>query len=446
MLVLQIFLTLFYLFVSLYLSNKIHRSIIIFFVTCYSLQLILAELNLYQIYAISNQTILIFNCNILFFLIGAILYEYLHNINGRSTNIKLVHEDNVFKDSSFYSVNKLIITQFVFLCVAIYYLKKMSYAALYFNEGESVRAYFFETGGLFSSYTEMFFYQYIIKNYLFIASFIFAYLILLKKRLDVRDIILLILSLLFIGVVAFTSQGRWDVLPPFLMSVFLSFYIKYYYPIIFKRRVFPIIIILSVILFLGISAIGLLRVKLDVSVNNFSSSIYEVILEPFITYFSLPIAAFDYGVRHLFNKESLYYGTATFAGLEELFFTPFLFINKFFNFDIANARLGSLMTPTFYFNSTHGWNALFTGVINYYLDFGYIGIILYPFFIGYTFSKLIVVFLRKNDFFHLMLLAVFFTWMFNNMISSTFQSFSNWILLISFFIYKKFFSLKFKFK
>lgn len=444
--IIQLLLTIVYLFACLFIANKIRRSIIVFFVILYSSQLIIAELNIYEIYEISIQTIMFFNANIIFFIFGALYYENLNKLKFRTQITKFSDIEKNINIKSFYKVNRLIIIQLFFLIVAIYYLNKMSDSIYYFEQGESVRSYYFQTGGLFSSYTEMFLYQNITKNYLYISSFIFSYIVLIKTKLNLRDYFLLIISLIFIIIIALTTQGRWDVLPPLLISIFLSFYIRFNSPFTFKKRVYPTFIIFISLFLIGVGVISLMRINVDVNFNNFISTINESVFEPLIAYFSLPIAAFDYGLKFIFNNEGLYFGTATFAGFEELVFTPFQIINKFHDFGLANADLGSLMTPNFNLNPTYYWNALFTGLVNYYLDFGFVGIIIYPFFIGYLFSKIIDSFLKKSDLFYLMLLSVFFTLLFNNMFSSSFQSYSNWILIVSLYLYKKIMTLEFKLK
>jgi len=427
----QIILSLIYLFISLNLSNKIHRSVISFFIVCFSLQIILAELDIYKIYTISVETIIIFNCNIIFFLLGACLYELGEIRRHKFNKYILVNKFNVLNSESFFKVNWLICIQLIFLLIALYYFNKVSIAALLFSGDESVRTYFFEQGGLFKSYTEMFLYHYFVKNYSYVASFIFVYNLLLKEKVDLKGVVLMILSLLFIGIIALTSQGRGDILPPLIMSIFIIIYSKQYLLFSYKRKVLPLTFGLAFIALISIILIGLLRVNSDVNFESFISSIDESVLEPFVIYFSVPIAAFDYGIHHQFKDCNLFWGTATFAGFQELLTTPLVFLDRSIGLINANSHLGALMSPTFSLSPSVSWNALFTGVANYYLDFGYFGVVLYPFFIGYFFSRVIFTFIIKSDFLHLMILAILFTWMFNNMISSSFQSFSNWMLLFN---------------
>ena len=226
MIIIQIFLTFVFLLVSLNLSNKIHRIIISFFVFSYSLQLVLAELDLYKIYEISSKTILIFNCNIIFFLLGACLYEISQLKLEKFQKTISIDKDVIFNNKSFYNINWLIFIQFIFLIIALYYFRRMSLAVLLFSNTDSIRTYFFEAGGLFNSYTEMFIYHYLVRNYIYVASFIFTYIVLLKEKRSKKDFFLMILSAFFIGVIAFTSQGRGDILLPFIMSIFLLFYSK----------------------------------------------------------------------------------------------------------------------------------------------------------------------------------------------------------------------------
>lgn len=123
-------------------------------------------------------------------------------------------------------------------------------------------------------------------------------------------------------------------------------------------------------------------------VSNFQGSFNEL-KEKFITqpvqYFSCPVKAFEYGVTNdIQNQMGGYlYGRATFASLD-FYINPIINSLNGVHDPNANSTIGYVLQNEWIFLSqaVPDWNALYTALMHFYLDFGWFGCLMFSFFFG----------------------------------------------------------------
>jgi len=425
----QIILSIVYLFgcKSIVKGNKFARLIMLFFVAWYSLQLTLAIADPYNVYTIRPITILAYNFQIVFLLLGCYFF-YCKN------KTKKIGFDNnkIFTISN----NKyLLIVQTLFFLNSVLKFRKMrDYLSTVGDLTNSSRDFYFN--GFFSSYTELMVNQ-IITSYLLISYFVlYGVLFFMNRKRSWKDHYLAITSIFAVVITSLTTMGRMEMME-FAMVFF--FFLMYSTTIQDKRKKHKIkmfgAVIISLLVFV-IGAVTLIRSNLllgeSSSIGALKDSFAYLILEPFVTYYYVPILAFDYATQHQFATMGLFFGGADLAGFIDFITLP---IQLLFNdFPTINGAMG-VMTPFFAFPSGREWNALFTGAANYYLDFRYVGFIIFPFILGYLINYLCRS--ARKGASQFILLLFFFLSVYKSIFSSAFQSTSIVFFLLWIYFFRK---------
>ena len=230
MAILQLLLTILYFVFANSINTKFLRSVAKVFVLFASIQILLYLINIYNSNIITTETIILFNINILMFLVGIILYSNSHFIDIKNLSVNIALPE--------FNINFFLIFQILIIFLSIPYLIKYMFL-LDLNRGLNSREIYFNYGSyyLFSNYYDWFFFTFTIRIYKYIACFQFASLI-FKVKLNVKEIILIALSTVFIVIVTLIGQGRFDSLPLFTFSIgaallIRSQSIKYFNKIIF---------------------------------------------------------------------------------------------------------------------------------------------------------------------------------------------------------------------
>lgn len=431
----QLFFTITYIILSKMIPHALLRSVLLFFVLLLSFQILGNLYDYKMINKLSIFTVFIFNMNILFLIIGTWLSVLM-------TRKQIASSKNYLDTRPLLNINLLIVIQFLLLIISFFIYIKFSSIIASLPDTESVRSMYYETGVLFKTYTERFIYIYIVSGYKYIASFIFSYLF-LKKNITKKEILLMIMSIVYVLMLATISQGRAVILIPIIFVYFYATFLKINYPVLYSGYVKTKLTLLLICSIVAIGFISLMRVKADVSLDNLLANLEEALIYPIIDYFSFPLTAFEYAINNIFSNTPLMFGMATLAGFEELLLTPFLYIDK--SIETTNSFLGVPMS-SFYNINGEMWNALYTGVINYYLDFSIFGVMLFPLILGYILGKLSMYIQKKDNIFNMIIYLFFLYCLFKNLSSSPFQSLEIWIALVLILSLRKIFIKKINFR
>lgn len=418
MVLIQILLSIIYIYVckTLVKRNKFLRYLMLFIVCWYSAQLVLAIADPYQHYCIKPLTILSFNLQIIFLILGAGVFVAKHIPNEINYD-----EEEIFRVNT---NNTLLIIQTICLVYAYSNFSKMRTFLLSLDGATNIaRTYYFTE--FFGSYTEVVINQ-IVTSYSFVSYFIlFALSFFSKKKLSIKDYYLICSGLATVVLTSLTTMGRFEMME--LVFVYLFFLLfgrsNVFKDFRIKKRITSVGVIIFTMMIVVIGSVTMFRNNLmgdgGGNISTLLDSVSQLVFEPFVTYFYGPILAFDYGItQKIFEQAVPMCGSATLGGVVDFILLPFIVLYN--QLPTVNNVLGSIMSPFFYFPSGRHWNALFTGASNYYLDFGYAGFVFFPFVIGWLMGLISIKSRRRGSVFIYFLF--FFIAAYKSAFSSHFQS------------------------
>ena len=390
------------------IKHPLLRSIIVFFVGLYGFQLVLAIWDPYMVYRISYLTIIVFNFQIVFLVSGAKYYAS-----------KKKNQSSSSMSFSWPSIK----IGFPLLCIITYllyysfdnYMKMQVILASFGVQTSLARDYYYTE--FFSSYTQNVLHNIFI-SFQYIAYFItFSKLFSSKEKIRIPELYFILATISILILTTLTTIGRGDFLSLIFILFFFALVSRIYDHNAFKKRAIPIFAI-ALGVFVAVLIITTLLRTNNTSID--SSYFNELFVEPFATYLYVPILAFDYGKDSFLNYGHPFLGGAVLAGFWDFIITPFAFFDHSFMSFSMNSILGSRMTPEMYFPSGLSWNALYTGCSNYYIDFWYLGFIIYPFLHGFILGKLVYGMKRKMSYF--IFLSFFFFCSYKHVVSLGIQS------------------------
>ena len=126
----------------------------------------------------------------------------------------------------------------------------------------------------------------------------------------------------------------------------------------------------------------------DFSINNIVENGMSANAEQIVTYYTGPMAAFDYSLKNNYIDKigGLQYGALTFSPIILAIHTVGTLLN--FDFHVPTVEVYELLEYNQVDIGADHWNAFFTSVIYYYMDMGVVGVFVFPFLIGILFSFL----------------------------------------------------------
>lgn len=407
----QIFLVLLYIYYAYHRcrQNGFLQKTVMFFVALYGFQLVLAIADPYGYYRIRPSTILFFNMQIIFLLLGVSIGT---NKYGR---LKEYDVPRIFNITITKSV--LLIQTLALLLSYNRYSKMSAYMTSMNGLTDSARGYYFTE--MYTSYTEQFLNN-IVGAFEYVSYFLaFGLLFFYSKKLRWKEWYIIISSFGIIILNSMASLGRGVIFNIIIVLVLFYFFSSAYDQKAFKKRVRPVALALVGVVAVVIVAATMIRSNVE-EADFIYDNADEFILKPFVTYFYVPVCAFEYGSDKIYGDLVPMMGAADLAAPLDLLMTPF----QFFDHSIqgVNNVLGNRMTPRFSFPSGASWNALFTGASNYYIDFGFFGFIIFPILHG-----LLLVWVcnksRRSGAWFIVLLFLFLS-SFKHLVSSNIQAIS----------------------
>lgn len=410
MLIFSIILLFVYLFFSKQIKDPLLKKILYFLIILYGAQICMAIWDPYQVYKVSFITVVLFNIQIMCLIMGA-------NLCKRTKTVKDISRHNFSWPSI--EINKLLLVVVtIFFLYSYYNYNRMQSFLIYMaNTSDEGREYYFTM--FFPTYTlrviDMF-----ITSFKYVA-FIVSITLLFKNgiKLKLKEVYFIALTILAYILQLLTSQSRTETFVVLFMLILMAFISSVYDAKKYKKRVLP---------FMAFAVIGIGAVFLSVTLlranlksDGFDESLVdELILQPFSTYFYVPILAFDYTRNTLLNFGFPLFGCATFSAVVDTILLPLTYIDHGFGAYTMNTVLGNTIGTGMYFPSGKHWMAMFTGCANYYLDFWYLGFIIFPLLHGWVLAKLVYTFRTKA--FSFILLAFMFYASFRHATASGIQS------------------------
>ena len=404
------------------IPNSVVRKIMLFFELLYSLQIVLAIIDPLQVHPIGLSTILMFNLQLLFFPLGARAF-----MNNNVKRVAIAQNNEL----RYIEVNSVLfyIQIVVFLITLYNYNRMQAYMGTLDGLTNLSREYYYS--GFYSGAELML--NSFLDGYRLISVYLLYQLLFFRKRkLSTKEIIFIVLGVATLVLSSMTSMGRAVILKLAILLILVYFLSQERAKEKTKtiKRSALIILVISAAVIVGTTLIRFNYVA-DEAGDIIKESYYELLIEPFIEYFYVPIQAFDFGKDTILNFNVPFMGGAELAGIIDFLMTPLVVLDHAIGDYTINNIIGARMTPQFFFETGQGWNALFTGASNYYIDLGWFGFIVFPFLHGFllalftiksrysTVALLLLVFLFDCSFSHLtssgiqsMRTAFYFIWVF----------------------------------
>ena len=335
--------------------------------------------------------------------------------------IKNTQNEEEISTSLSYYLDKLLNSK-IFLCLIILNLLLVTFYKIKYNiiieevSKQEVRMVRFNN--LFNSSFETLFFNYIITGTIYILSNLFAILLINKKFKNIQFIIITLNIIIY----SLIGYGRMTYLN-IIIYCFNIFLLKgNLKKALTKKNLFKFASI-CVSIFFVFTAFIYFRTESDKLslVENIKKSIYDQ-GEQLIQYSVGGFRLLDDFIKEGFGKFPKFtLGEATFAGAQEIILYPI----KGLGFEISsfNNRITEYtQTSIVIGEKSLYFNAFYTSIMNYYLDFGVIGVIMYP-----ILHSILIIYGLKNyylrkDVFSLLLLNYLLMNLFFSIIRWNYQS------------------------
>lgn len=404
MLFLFITTTIFFLLIIKIFTNKIINPLTIHLLF-WTFWVSFLQLNLLNLYTVSINTYIFIYISILFFSIGYIVISGIH-INQKSSND--ISKAN-YNDKNEIKTNKTsFFIQIAILIILTYYLYRYTMVVSNLGIGESLRLVRFSTGALFTYGIERLFYDYVLSTIIKVILIINIVGFFLYNKKDKN----LILSFINIGLYSFIGIGR--------LAIFDTMvYITIAYVFMSnntktkankkqkKKKKFYITISFFIGLFIMIR-LSAYKYRLAFNLQTIKDIFFDN-LSHFVLYFTGPFVAFDLALNNnVLSNYQYTFGRATFAGFDEIIG---IVLDKIgINYLSGTDIIGEITSNPIYIGNQQTFNAFYSGLLNFYLDGGVIGIIILSFIFGGVIGKFYISFKRNKNIFTGALL-VYLVWM-----------------------------------
>jgi len=372
------------------------KRILLIFTTYWFIALFLSQFELYGLDMPKNLSVFLLIINVFAFIIGFSLIKInsnsLHRINIKTFEVQF---SLILKNKIFIFI-LIIALLYVAYLVGIYYTKFIFLQSL-----GDLRTEYYDSnlyGSLFST----------INTFFLSPFFIFLLPIYGYSTLYKRNMIWFFI-LLFLLLFATLSGGRADYLKLFLPIMLIILFQKKKKAINNKFSRYIIIyfsLFLSIIIISYVSAARFGNIEL--SKSNLQDG-FDITTEQIVTYSVGPIVAFDYAlnINYLNQINGYKYGTLTLNSIENIFYSIVSKFGLIYERPISQFANLKQYTPI-QISNEFSWNALYTWVLFFYLDFGIVGVIFFPFMIGLIFRKVIKEYIRNPNIYYFIILYFIF--------------------------------------
>lgn len=404
-----------FILIFILIKSRVSRVPIALYVLWWGILLGISITDPYDLYPVSLSTYSLLFLNSFMFFIGYIV------ISDKKNNIKL--KPNL----CFKRFNKInLVTQLLIFPILIFYAIK--YQILLNSYGHTyARIIRYDLGLLFNTVYESALYSYILQPIVLISS------ILVAIKIVNRDIKNFTFFIMLINVILNSSIGLgrfgYFQLMIFIIMIYLLIKKKSGRFIINIRKIGQqfILLILGIILITLMNYTMLIRRgKQKIDMESVIEG-YHLLFDQAITYFVGPFRAIDYFLNN-YIRDEYYYGKLTIGGLEHIFGIFFKILDG--DYSIAYQIISPTVQEPIIIGYGKTFNAFYTNLLNHYLDFDIVGIIIFPLIYGMIVSYFANEFTKHQNVASLSILVyVSYNALITNL-NWTYENLSAWVTLI----------------
>ena len=365
-----------------------------------------------------------------YFLIIVCTISFLIAFNKISKHIIKSKQDfNQIENKKLISLDKLLkskillVSIIIILIIVIYYLTKYN---IIIKDMSKLDIRMVRFNQLFDSSLEALFFNYIIAGFMYILSIIFSVLLTNKK---IKNPIF-ILSTITIALYSLIGYSR---------MIYLNIVIYIFINILLKPNLKELINVKNIIkiILIGFAVVVILFGMLYARICKSSAPIKDNIsktlknqTEQIIEYSVGSFRLLDYFIKNGFENfpRKYTYGQATLAGIEEIILYPIKGIGV--EIDSFNNIIGEYTQKSIKIGAETNFNAFYTCVMNFYLDYGLIGVILFPILHSILIIFSLKQYYLKKDIFSFMLLNFVLLNLFFSIIRWNYQSGTSVFVLV----------------
>ncbi|MEH6891477.1 O-antigen polymerase [Bacillus sp. JJ864] len=429
----------FFVFFGKLRSGRFYNPIS-FYMLFWGFWILISLSNPFGLYEVSEKTYFTILLSLFCFGIGCILID--------SSKILIKENDSIItNDNSFTKLNskRFLILQFIIFAILFFYYLKYS-SLLSSMTLDDQRRIVYTVGLLFNSTYEMLFYNWIIKPIMMIS----VIMVMVNYIIYGRKNVSLVISLLNCVLFSFIGNGRliyFDLLIYILIAVaFKKSFSKFKQ--IPKFHIRKSTLKKSILFIIGIFV--LLYVMNSTSARRIgleNPSLYQMwdtfvnySFKQGIVYFTGPLRALDYFLTsNIADSVGYTFGRSSFAGIEEVIVS---FLSSFLHdpsiaLNSANYTTSSFTVPNIQIGTDQTFNALYTHVMNFYLDCGLIGIVVLSTLYGIISGIVFKYCLRNINIYKISLLVYYIHHLVVSEFRWDYQSPASWIIIFSLIIISK---------
>lgn len=371
--------------------------------------LTLSSINLMGMNNVSNLVYLMWIINILVFISTIILLSKANEKKLEfSKDLEIIGE-KILK-------SKLLkIVSAVLMIILLYYTIK------YFHVIKNLDPNFIRIARftmLFDAPIETLFYIYVVSCISRFNIGILAILV-VNNKVFTKQGVMSIINLLLFFMVGF---GR-GIIYDFLVLLVFSFTIKNINVKGFlnKKNIIKMVCIILIIFFVAtMGVLARLNIKGKNIIETVGSNIKEQIIQT-TTYFTGSFRMLDIFINEGFSEiEGYTYGRSTFAGADEIIG---LFARGVgFNYEILNREINISTQKAIMIGPKIAFNAFYSCVMNYYMDLGILGLLIFPIIHALGLFFVLNNFIKRRDIWSVLLLLLMLNNLFNSVFVWEYQS------------------------
>ncbi len=375
----------FLLIIKTFIKDSISKRLFLIYTSYWSISLFVSSLDLYGLYKVEDTTYYLLLGHIYAFLFGFVLIKPVAVVYKKNINVGV---SDLLKNKFFF-----ILFAILLIYIANLFIRQRELLAMY--SLSEIRGDFSELileGGQFTFYTT------VISSMYHFSMCLAFYMLLFDRRWFYIALFLsfaLFFSLLGGGRNQFMKFIYYAIgiyiLKDYIFSSLKGKQINYIIP----KRMKVLLALIFIGSFIGMSLFTALRKGSDTvnfeSIAKGTSEISEI----FVNYSICPIVAFDKCLKNKRFENEKFYGVATFCGPEQ-FIYKLLLRRIIVNYEPCYDKVtGYVQHNRIDVAPGRSWNYAYTSCFYYYLDFGIMGIFLYPFILGLI-SRCMINLLEKN--------------------------------------------------
>ena len=383
--------------------------------------IIISLVNPLNMYAVSPYTyFLIIVCTISFLIAFNKISRYI--IKSKQDFFEIENKKLISLDK-FLQSKILMILIILILMAVIYYLIKYN---IIIKDLSKLQVRMVRFRELFDNSKEALFFNYIIAGSMYIISIIFSIMLVNKKIKNPVFILMAILILLY-SLIGYSRMIYLNI----AIYIFINILLKPNLKELINIKNIVKIIFLSIAV--GIILFGILYVRtckssapIKENMKKTLKNQTEQILEYAVGGFRLLDNFIENGFENFPPKYT--FGQATFAGVEEIVLYPIkgigIKINSF------NNIIGQYTQKTIQIGENTNFNAFYTCIMNFYLDYGLLGVILFPILHSIIIIFALKQYYNKKDVYSFMLLNFVLLNLFFSIVRWNYQSGTSVFVLI----------------